>query len=77
VRVNRTLTLLFDEENEFESHHYAFHVGKKEFAAFCAALRRPELSMGAPHGASRTASSTIGTAARASTSATRTVTCWS
>lgn len=39
VRVNRTLTLLFDEENEFESHHYAFHVGKKGFAAI---LRRIE-----------------------------------
>jgi catechol 2,3-dioxygenase-like lactoylglutathione lyase family enzyme len=24
VRVNKTLTLLFDDESEFESHHYAF-----------------------------------------------------
>jgi hypothetical protein len=26
VRVNETLTLLFDEDTAFDSHHYAFHV---------------------------------------------------
>ena len=26
VRVNKTLTLLFDDDTKFESHHYAFHV---------------------------------------------------
>jgi catechol 2,3-dioxygenase-like lactoylglutathione lyase family enzyme len=26
VRINDTLTLLFDDVKEFESHHYAFHV---------------------------------------------------
>jgi catechol 2,3-dioxygenase-like lactoylglutathione lyase family enzyme len=26
VRVNETLTLLFDQDTSFESHHYAFHV---------------------------------------------------
>ena len=41
VRVNKTLTLLFDEDSAFESHHYAFHVSKKEFDAI---LRRIEQS---------------------------------
>ena len=31
VRVNETLTLLFDQDDSFESHHYAFHVGDAEF----------------------------------------------
>src|SRR5580704_967239 len=31
VRVNKTLTLLFDDDSKFESHHYAFHVSKAEF----------------------------------------------
>jgi catechol 2,3-dioxygenase-like lactoylglutathione lyase family enzyme len=36
VRVNETLTLLFDEDASFESHHYAFHVSEPEFdAIFC------------------------------------------
>jgi hypothetical protein len=33
VRVNETLTLLFDEDTSFESHHYAFHVSEPEFDA--------------------------------------------
>jgi catechol 2,3-dioxygenase-like lactoylglutathione lyase family enzyme len=33
VRVNDTLTLLFDDEDSFESHHYAFHVSQAEFDA--------------------------------------------
>jgi catechol 2,3-dioxygenase-like lactoylglutathione lyase family enzyme len=28
VRINDTLTLLFDDDEEFESHHYAFHVSE-------------------------------------------------
>jgi hypothetical protein len=32
VRINDTLTLLFDDVKEFESHHYAFHVSDAEFA---------------------------------------------
>ncbi|MDJ0712644.1 MAG: VOC family protein [Prochloraceae cyanobacterium] len=31
VRVNDTLTLDFAEREEFESHHYAFHVSDSEF----------------------------------------------
>jgi catechol 2,3-dioxygenase-like lactoylglutathione lyase family enzyme len=33
VHVNDTLTLLFDEETAFDSHHYAFHVDDGEFDA--------------------------------------------
>ena len=33
VRVNETLTLLFNEDTTFDSHHYAFHVSDAEFDA--------------------------------------------
>ena len=33
VKVNDTLTLDFDNSDEFESHHYAFHVSDEEFDA--------------------------------------------
>ena len=33
VRVNETLTLDFDNRDQFESHHYAFHVSDVEFDA--------------------------------------------
>ena len=39
VRVNKALTLLFDNDKSFDSHHYAFHVSKAEFDAI---LRRIE-----------------------------------
>jgi catechol 2,3-dioxygenase-like lactoylglutathione lyase family enzyme len=32
VRINDTLTLLFDDEEKFESHHYAFHVQRYRFS---------------------------------------------
>ena len=31
VQVNPTLTLDFDNSDQFESHHYAFHVSEEEF----------------------------------------------
>ena len=33
VAVNHTLTLDFDNREQFESHHYAFHVNEEEFDA--------------------------------------------
>ena len=33
VRVNKTLTLLFDTHKSFDVHHYAFHVANAEFDA--------------------------------------------
>jgi catechol 2,3-dioxygenase-like lactoylglutathione lyase family enzyme len=31
VKINRTLTFLFDNDRDFKSHHYAFHVSDAEF----------------------------------------------
>lgn len=31
VQVNNTLTLDFDNRDQFESHHYAFHITEDEF----------------------------------------------
>jgi len=33
VRVNDTLTLDFDNDEDFDTHHYAFHVSDPEFDA--------------------------------------------
>jgi catechol 2,3-dioxygenase-like lactoylglutathione lyase family enzyme len=46
VKVNDTLTLLFDEDTEFESHHYAFHVSEAEFDAIFARVREAGLVHG-------------------------------
>ncbi len=39
VRVNDTLTLDFADSEEFESHHYAFHVSDEEFEAIFARVK--------------------------------------
>ena len=47
VRVNDTLTLLFDDDVEtFESHHYAFHVGDAEFDAVLGRVQAEGLPIG-------------------------------
>ena len=46
VKVNNTLTLLFDEEANPESHHYAFHVNNKEFDAILARVKKAKLPYG-------------------------------
>jgi hypothetical protein len=46
VRINDTLTLLFDDVEEFESHHYAFHVGDAEFDAIFGRIREAKLAYG-------------------------------
>jgi catechol 2,3-dioxygenase-like lactoylglutathione lyase family enzyme len=46
VRVNKQLTLLFDEETKFESHHYAFHVSKAEFAAILERIKKAGIAYG-------------------------------
>ncbi|WP_315790727.1 VOC family protein [Fischerella sp. JS2] len=43
VRVNDTLTLDFDDREEFESHHYAFHVSDEEFDAIFARIKKAGL----------------------------------
>ena len=46
VRVNETLTLLFDVDGSFESHHYAFHVSDSEFDAILGRIRQAGLAYG-------------------------------
>ena len=47
VRVNETLTLLFDDDVEaFESHHYAFHVSDGEFDATLKRVQAAGLAFG-------------------------------
>jgi catechol 2,3-dioxygenase-like lactoylglutathione lyase family enzyme len=43
VRVNDTLTFDFDNREEFESHHYAFHVSDEEFDAIFARVKEAGL----------------------------------
>ena len=46
VRVNKTLTLLFDQDSKFESHHYAFHVSEREFDAIFRRIKQAKLAYG-------------------------------
>ena len=76
VRVNDTLTLDFaNATGPIASQHYAFHVSDAEFDAILQRVRRRGSPSAAAPGASRTASSTTGTAAAASTSRIPMATC--
>jgi catechol 2,3-dioxygenase-like lactoylglutathione lyase family enzyme len=47
VRLNETLTLLFDDDvGAFESHHYAFHVDDAEFDAILKRVKAAGLAFG-------------------------------
>jgi catechol 2,3-dioxygenase-like lactoylglutathione lyase family enzyme len=46
VKVNDTLTLLFAQENEFEHHHYAFHVSDAEFDAIFDRVKQAGMQYG-------------------------------
>jgi catechol 2,3-dioxygenase-like lactoylglutathione lyase family enzyme len=46
VRVNETLTLLFDDDTAFESHHYAFHVSDSEFDAIFGRIEKAGIAYG-------------------------------
>ena len=46
VRVNETLTLLFDNDDAFQSHHLAFHVDDAEFDAVLARVKQSGLAYG-------------------------------
>jgi catechol 2,3-dioxygenase-like lactoylglutathione lyase family enzyme len=46
VRLNKTLTLLFDTDKAFESHHLAFHVSDREFSAIFRRIKKAGLSFG-------------------------------
>jgi catechol 2,3-dioxygenase-like lactoylglutathione lyase family enzyme len=46
VHLNDTLTLLFDQETDFDSHHYAFHVDDAEFDAILGRVKAEGLPYG-------------------------------
>jgi len=46
VHVNDTLTLLFDEETDFDGHHYAFHVDDGAFDAILGRVKAEGLCYG-------------------------------
>ena len=46
VKINATLTLLFDDDTDFAPHHYAFHVSDAEFAAILDRVRKTGLAYG-------------------------------
>jgi catechol 2,3-dioxygenase-like lactoylglutathione lyase family enzyme len=46
VRVNDNLTLLFDDDASFGSHHYAFHVSDAEFDSIFERIRQARLAYG-------------------------------
>lgn len=46
VRVNKALTLLFDTDSKFESHHLAFHVSNREFEAIFRRIRKAKIAFG-------------------------------
>lgn len=46
VRINDTLTLLFDDAEVVESHHYAFHVTDAEFEAILERVKDAGVTFG-------------------------------
>jgi catechol 2,3-dioxygenase-like lactoylglutathione lyase family enzyme len=46
VRVNKSLTLLFDSDSKFESHHLAFHVSNREFDAILRRVKKAGIAFG-------------------------------
>jgi catechol 2,3-dioxygenase-like lactoylglutathione lyase family enzyme len=46
VQVNDTLTLDFDDADQFECHHYAFLVSDEEFDGILARVRAENISIG-------------------------------
>lgn len=46
VRVNDSMTFLFDDDASFGSHHYAFHVSDVEFDSIFERIKRAGLAYG-------------------------------
>ena len=76
MRINKSLTLLFDDDDTFESHHLAFHVSNREFDAIFDRIKKANIPFGSAPGVSITASSTILAAAAAFIFAIPTGMCW-
>jgi hypothetical protein len=75
VRINNTLTFLFDDVKELESHHYAFHVSDAEFDAIFGRIREAKLTHGSAPWSLDDGKLMTGTAAAASIFATLTAMC--
>ena len=50
VKVNQTLTMDFDNREEFENHHYAFHVGENDFDGILGRLKAEQIPYGSGPG---------------------------
>jgi catechol 2,3-dioxygenase-like lactoylglutathione lyase family enzyme len=46
VQVNSKLTLLFDDDSDFDSHHLAFHVNEREFDAILGRVKKAKIVFG-------------------------------
>jgi catechol 2,3-dioxygenase-like lactoylglutathione lyase family enzyme len=46
VRVNKSLTLLFDDDDKFESHHLAFHVSNRDFDTIFGRIKKAKITFG-------------------------------
>ena len=46
VKINDSLTFLFDDDSDFRSHHYAFHVSDMEFDAIFARVKVAGIAYG-------------------------------
>jgi catechol 2,3-dioxygenase-like lactoylglutathione lyase family enzyme len=46
VKINDGLTFLFDDDDSFESHHYAFHVSDGEFVSIFGRVKEAGLTYG-------------------------------
>jgi len=46
VKVNETLTLDFDNDSDFDSHHYAFKISEAEFDAIFARIKAEKIPYG-------------------------------
>jgi catechol 2,3-dioxygenase-like lactoylglutathione lyase family enzyme len=46
VPVNKQLTLLFDDDTDFDSHHLAFHVSDREFDAVLDRVKKAKIVFG-------------------------------
>jgi catechol 2,3-dioxygenase-like lactoylglutathione lyase family enzyme len=46
VKINDDLTFLFDEDRDFRSHHYAFHVSDAQFDAIFGRVKEARLTYG-------------------------------
>ena len=46
LKINATLTLDFDDDEAFESHHYAFKISEAEFDAIFARIQKERIPYG-------------------------------